>query len=316
MSAPDHRAVILVVDDTPANLAFLTDALSEAGYRVLVALDGQEALERLAIVPPDIILLDAMMPVMDGFEACGRIKSHPCYRDIPIIFMTALGEPEHICQGLRLGAVDYVIKPVHPEELKARIKNHLTGFDQLRLAKRALVATGEVVIAIRSDGAFAYSHSRAQEWLPIYFPDTPEGLVPDAVRSWVSQQFLSGARVSSSQIYHQKDRRLMLQCVGLVENIAFIVMREEDPERLQATWVRQFHLSAREAEVSFWLSRGKTNHDIADILCMSHRTVNKHLEHIFTKLGVETRSAATALILAHNGHPAHNVLRSDLPSTL
>jgi CheY-like chemotaxis protein len=108
-------ATILVVDDHVPNLAFLTDALSAAGYRVLVATDGQEALDRLALARPDLILLDALMPVLDGFDTCRRLKATPAYESIPVIFMTALGEPEQIVQGLSLGAVDYVTKPAHPE---------------------------------------------------------------------------------------------------------------------------------------------------------------------------------------------------------
>ena len=114
--------VALIVDDVPENLALLSDALSEAGYTVLVATDGQSALERLTMVVPDIILLDAVMPGMDGFETCRRIKADTRLRSIPVVFMTALDSVEDKVAGFTAGGVDYITKPFSPKELVARIR--------------------------------------------------------------------------------------------------------------------------------------------------------------------------------------------------
>jgi len=117
---------ILIVDDNPVNLRVMIQHLAEEGYETRIAQDGQEALDQLKLSQPDIILLDIMMPGMDGFEACKRIKEIPSAQNIPIIFMTALTETENKVKGLKLGAVDYITKPFQHEEVLARINTHLT----------------------------------------------------------------------------------------------------------------------------------------------------------------------------------------------
>jgi len=116
---------ILIVDDTPENLEVLSESLVTAGYRVAVALDGESAIEQANFAPPDLILLDVMMPGLDGFETCDRLKSNPITQDIPILFTTALSETENKVQGFSLGAVDYITKPFQREEVLARVRVHL-----------------------------------------------------------------------------------------------------------------------------------------------------------------------------------------------
>ncbi|MBD2502463.1 sensor histidine kinase [Anabaena azotica] len=125
---------ILVVDDTPTNLQVLFDLLSEQGYRVAIAKNGETALQRLQISQPNLILLDVMMPGIDGFETCQRLKTNPATDDIPVIFMTALSDSVDKVKGLSLGAVDYITKPIQNEEVLARIRVHL----QLRNANLVL----------------------------------------------------------------------------------------------------------------------------------------------------------------------------------
>ena len=115
---------VLVVDDTEANVDILVDALGEI-YDVSVAMDGREALEGVVEAPPDLILLDIMMPEMDGYEACRRLKGDERYAKIPIIFLTALTEIENKTKGFQMGAVDYITKPFEIAEVKARVKTHL-----------------------------------------------------------------------------------------------------------------------------------------------------------------------------------------------
>jgi two-component system sensor histidine kinase/response regulator len=119
-------STVLIVDDNPTNVGILLDYLSEAGYRVLVAQNGESALERVAFACPDIILLDVLMPGIDGFETCRRLKSSPDSRHIPVIFMTSLSETVDKVKGFSLGAVDYVTKPIQHEEVLARLTAHLT----------------------------------------------------------------------------------------------------------------------------------------------------------------------------------------------
>ncbi|MEG4218678.1 response regulator [Microcoleus sp. Pol14C6] len=125
---------ILVVDDTPTNLQVLFDLLSEQGYRVAIAKNGETALQRVQSSEPNLILLDVMMPGIDGFETCQRLKANPATRDIPVIFMTALSDSLDQVKGLSLGAVDYITKPIQHEEVLARIRVHL----QLRNATRIM----------------------------------------------------------------------------------------------------------------------------------------------------------------------------------
>ena len=117
---------ILVVDDTPANIQTLVATLQAKGYQLSVATTGRQALEVVGRVRPDLILLDVMMPEMDGFETCRRLKASEASRDIPVIFLTARTETEDIVRGFELGAVDYVAKPFNAHELVARVHTHLT----------------------------------------------------------------------------------------------------------------------------------------------------------------------------------------------
>jgi two-component system sensor histidine kinase/response regulator len=118
--------IILIVDDTPANLSVLVDTLSEAGYQLMVAEDGEDALAQTTHTKPDLILLDVMMPGLDGFETCDRLKASAATRDIPVIFMTALNETAEKVRAFNAGAVDYITKPIQHEEALARISTHLT----------------------------------------------------------------------------------------------------------------------------------------------------------------------------------------------
>src|SRR3954470_7678104 len=122
---------ILIVDDTPANVQILAGLLKEKGYQLSVATNGQQALDVLGRVRPDLILLDVMMPIMDGFETCRRLKSADAWREIPVIFLTSKSDTTDIVTGFEIGAVDYVAKPFNAHELLARINTHLT-IDHLR----------------------------------------------------------------------------------------------------------------------------------------------------------------------------------------
>lgn len=116
---------ILIVDDTPANLGVLVETLGAAGYQLMVAEDGEEALAQTAQTQPDLILLDVVMPGMDGFETCRRLKARATTRDVPVLFMTALSETADKVQAFAAGGVDYLTKPIEHEEALARVRTHL-----------------------------------------------------------------------------------------------------------------------------------------------------------------------------------------------
>jgi serine phosphatase RsbU (regulator of sigma subunit) len=120
-----EKQTVLVVDDTPANIKVLMETLKD-DYRIVAAVNGQRALQLAASDPnPDIILLDVMMPEMDGYEVCAKLKTDVKTRDIPIIFVTAMSDTQDETKGFELGAVDYITKPISPPVVLARVKNHL-----------------------------------------------------------------------------------------------------------------------------------------------------------------------------------------------
>ena len=129
-----QQETLLVVDDIPANVSLLLEFLTEAGFKVLVAKDGKSALKKAEYAEPDLILLDVMMPQIDGFEVCQQLKANAITKEIPIIFMTALSETVDKVKGFSFGAVDYITKPIQPEEVLVRVTTHL----QLRKLQRQL----------------------------------------------------------------------------------------------------------------------------------------------------------------------------------
>lgn len=137
--------LVLIVDDTMENIQVLGSLLRDAGYGINVANDGTKALSTLERVIPDLVLLDIMMPVMDGFEVCRRMKQNPEWCDIPVIFLTAKVETESVVEGFELGAVDYVTKPFQAAELLQRVDTHLT---MSRLRKELAVRVDELSAAL------------------------------------------------------------------------------------------------------------------------------------------------------------------------
>lgn len=119
------KGKILAVDDTPSNLEVITETLGDAGYRVATAIDGLRALKRAQLYQPDLILLDIMMPGIDGLETCKRLKADPTLSHIPVIFITASSDLEMKVRGFQIGGTDYITKPFHEEEMLARVANHL-----------------------------------------------------------------------------------------------------------------------------------------------------------------------------------------------
>ncbi|WP_181706253.1 response regulator transcription factor [Chthonobacter rhizosphaerae] len=292
-----RRDTVLVVDDSPQTLRLLTDALDETGAMVLVALGGEEALELVRQITPDIILMDAVMPGLDGFETCRRLKAGPLAH-VPVIFMTGLSETEHIVKGLEAGGVDYVTKPLVIDALLARIRVHLANARAAQSARAALDTAGRHLLATDGEGRVRWSTPQAARLLVTALPgEDDRTLLPDEAIAWLKG--LAGGEVSTSfDIPVPSGPRLTLSFVGRVGGDEYLFrLTGEDLDARTLLLRERFQITNREAEVLLWITHGKSNRDIAEILGLSPRTVNKHLEQVYAKLGVENRSSAAVVAL-------------------
>ena len=290
-----HQPVVLVVDDAPDSLGFLCEALTQAGYLVLVANDGASALARLELVVPDAILLDAVMPGLSGFETCRLIREEPGLTHVPVIFMTGLSGTAEVVQGFTAGGTDYVVKPLRVEEVLARLTAHVRNARAVRIARQAVDVAGLGVLVIDALGRIAWRSPRAAENLAQFGIDTSEAPPGE----WLAEAAgLSDEPGADAKLLSERGEQSLyarsLGAVGLGEHMLLLDVRRRGES---STRIAGAQLTPREAEVLSWLAKGKTNRDIGEILGMSPRTVNKHLEHVYEKLGVETRAAAAALAM-------------------
>lgn len=305
----NNNTLVLIVDDVPENLAVLHDALDESGFTVLVANNGASAIKTAKKIQPDIILLDAIMPEMDGFQVCTQLKADLDTRHIPVIFMTGLTEAEHVAQAFAVGGSDYVTKPLRPKEVLARMASHLQTAKMMFQARSALDAFGQAAMAISpQNGKILWQTPLARQWLQTYFSEenlAPETCPPHKVFSWIELAYnthASGANLQPLTIIHGANR-LIFSAADLSDEKQWIILLREESDSAQIeALMATFKLTKRESEVLYWTIKGKTNRDIGDILGSSTRTVNKHLEHIFAKLGVETRTAAASLAASKLRH--------------
>lgn len=283
--------LVLVVDDSPETLGMLNDTLESHGMTTLVALEGKQALSIARKMIPDIILLDAVMPQMDGFEVCQRLKADAELRGIPVVFMTGLSDTEHIVKGFQSGGVDYVTKPIVNEELIARMRVHLANARITLSAQTALDNAGRSLFAVTSSGEISWTTPSAHSTL-VSVGDNDY---------WLQQKF---SRIISRWIDHRPIIGNNLPVVTSCKSFKLVYLgQSRDNEHLiqlvnsnevSEAFILKNRLSVteREAEVLLWIAKGKTNREIGQILGTSPRTINKHLEQIYKKLGVENRTGA------------------------
>jgi DNA-binding response OmpR family regulator/DNA-binding CsgD family transcriptional regulator len=294
-----HPATVLVVDDTPANLGLVLESLGSAGFRVLVAESGARALELLAQQPVDLILLDMVMPGMDGMAVCERIKQQPKWKDLPLIFITAVDESAQKVRALEAGAVDYISKPVHPPEVLARVRTHL----ELRAARLSLQQQNsrlEAEIALRldaeaqlaqsldralliadQDGRLIFQTLRATHLLFKHLSNHLPGRLPP---EFATADRYSGA--AGTLLLHR-----FMEKGNDALTVLYLIEEHAPPGPVELT---KLGLTPRQAEVLYWIAQGKTNAEIAIILGTSPRTVEKHVEQLLERLQVENRVAAAA----------------------
>jgi DNA-binding NarL/FixJ family response regulator len=292
-----RRDTVLVVDDTPETLGFLTDTLDGAGFTVLIATDGESALRLMEQITPDLVLMDAMMPGLDGFETCRRVKRDKRIAHVPVIFMTGLTETESVIEGLAAGGVDYVTKPLVIDELLARIRVHLANARVSAGTRAALDATGRFLLATDRAGRVLWSTPKARLLLGTLFPAAVDSgaALPAGILRQLMQLRSDGGNMGARLHVDVGGRKVEISVLSPIGPDELLFRLTElgttaDEQQLASTLA----LTSRESEVLLWISRGKANREIGEILAISPRTVNKHLEQIFVKLGVENRASAAA----------------------
>jgi DNA-binding NarL/FixJ family response regulator len=291
-------STVLIVDDSPGTLGFLTEALEREHFTVLVALRGERALATVQQMHPDLVLMDAVMPEMDGFETCRRLKRMRGAATIPVIFMTGLSDTDHVIRGLEAGGVDYVTKPVVPQELVARIRVHLAGARLVASAHAAIDAAGYALFAAGADGRLRWATPGAARLLERLGVSNGDRLPVPLHTLLDNPGRMNAAELPTSADSGEESAGVEIRVVGRISRGEVLLrVALAQPSQDEARVRSRLPVTPREAEVLIWLARGKSNRDIGEILGLSPRTVNKHLEQIYAKLGIENRSSAVALTL-------------------
>jgi DNA-binding NarL/FixJ family response regulator len=300
---------ILVVDDLPSNVDVVCNHLTLSGFRVLYAGNGARAIKQLGVTVPDLILLDVRMPGMDGLQTCRAIKANPVWVHVPIIFMTVADEIDQKRAAFQAGAVDYVTKPILPEEVEIRVRLHL----QLREFQEELERKNEALrqeIELRVDAEeqlaglldqaylianpseeIVFATRSARALLQAFFGELGQNGLPIPVREWLADQ----AGCTPLMVSAPGQGELRVEALAVSPN-GTVALRLEPPN---SPWgpraLLSLGLTPREAEVLYWICEGKTNPEIATILNASANTIKKHNQNLFVKLGVETRMAAARM---------------------
>jgi DNA-binding response OmpR family regulator len=244
------------------------------------------------------------MPTMDGFETCRRLKANAAVAQVPVIFMTGLTETEHVVRALDSGGVDYLTKPINIDELRARIRVHLSNARSAQSARVALDAAGRHLLAVRANGAIHWSTPQATRLVNAATGrDDGMEIVVSHIGRWLGERAASETGRDAPLTITQAGRpALQLSFLGAMGPDEHLFRLTAANEKSDDHLLKEhFALTTRESEVLLWIAKGKSNRDIGDILGLSARTVNKHLEQIYVKLGVENRASA-AVKAAHILH--------------
>ncbi len=287
---------ILIIDDSPDTLRFLASALEQIDAEVLLAINGTAALKILEKSLPDLILMDALMPGLDGFELTRIIKQDPRTAPIPIIFMTGLTETEHAIRALELGGTDYVRKPLDVDELLARLGVHLANAHAARRSTMALALLRQPLLTVDRQANIRWATPEAHSFLASFQEASGSARLPGFLANAVVRLREAEAPVGLTMRVEIDAGAIEVTLIEKIGDDEFLLKLGDFREEALITQLQEGNgLTRREAEVLLWISYGKPNRVISEILSISPRTVNKHLEQVFAKLGVETRAAAAAV---------------------
>lgn len=291
--------MILLVDDSPDELKMLGTALSQAGFDTLSANGGKAALAMLERVVPQLIVMDCVMPGMDGFETCRLLKSDVRFAHVPVIFSTGLKDPEYLLKGFEVGGVDYVTKPVRLDELLARIRIHIANAELTTKARAALELSGRYLMAIDINGQVRWCTQQAADLLKNVTTSTAAGEIklPEKVSGQLAQMIAARDVGQTHAIELGGRSDIEMSFLGENGDDEFLFSLSPNAKSKEDILKATYALTTREAEVLAWIAHGKSNREISEILVISPRTVKKHLERVFTKLGVENRASAASVAL-------------------
>jgi DNA-binding response OmpR family regulator/DNA-binding CsgD family transcriptional regulator len=304
---------VLVVDDVPTNVDVVLSHLTGAGFRVLYAGSGARALKQLERHVPDIILLDIKMPGMDGIETCRAIKNRAEWKDVPIIFITGADELSQKLAAFGAGAIDFVTKPILPEEVEARVRTHLRIRElQTELEKKNQALSDEIELRLDAEkqleakldqafliasheGGILFSTRQANILMHAFFPSESIAALPAVVFRWLT----TPDRQKPLVIHGSAKGDLQIDHLASSDSRMLALLRLE---QRNSSWgpkaLCTLGLTPREAEVLYWITEGKTNPEISAILDTTLHTIKKHNNKLFAKLGVETRMAAARLAMS------------------
>lgn len=302
LSITSHE--ILLVDDNLPNLNVLSLLLEEVGYNVHTASDGQEALDKIQTQSFDLIIMDTGLPVLNAYEVVKQMTVNSVINKTAVILLADHNEVDELTEAFEYGNLDYLTRPINTRELLTRINVHLKANHQENQSRNALDAFGYASIMVSiTNGKILWKTPLASELLAQYF-ELDSIFIAALVHDWLKREIfiknsLSDNSIKPADLKIKKDTgQLSFQLHSQVEDDCYlVVMRESSDSSLITAILHEFKLTQREAEVLYWLAKGKTNRDIGDIIGASAATVKKHLERVFSKLAVETRTSAAAMVM-------------------
>ena len=321
------RPMILIVDDTPIDLQVLSMILSKENYQIGVAMNGKQSLDTVEKIYPDLVLLDIMMPEMDGFEVCNTLKRSST-KDIPVIFLTVKDETEDILKGYEAGAVDYVTKPFNSAELLARVRTHIelkkkidnekqlitkltATLEERKQAEEALKQahdnlerlveerTDELVLKNRQLTDEIGERRRAEEALEIKSKNLEEFntalkvLLKQREKDKIELEEWILANVKNLIMPHvEKLKKINLKARSATHlSILETNLKEITSSFSQRLSSKYLNLTSKEIQIANLVKEGKTSKDIGELLNVSERTIDFHRKNIRNKLGLQNRKA-------------------------
>ena len=289
MSNANQSDSILVIDDSSESLGLINTVLGDRGYTVLMALNSAQAMTIIDKLIPTAILINATMPEMDSFEFCPKIRQRLPL--VPIIFMTKLTKADYITRIFNSGINDYITKPIHTDELVARVRTHCQNAHYIRNARNALDEVRQYIFSVSHEGELLWGTPEAENMFH-------QMRVNDFDFFQKLQDWIETGDTSIPLNIDLDQKNLAVCYFKKIDSEEHLLKFIDQSDKFTSESLKKLlPLTKRESEVLLWVAHGKSNKEIGDILQMSPRTVNKHLEQIYPKIGAGNRTQATSIAI-------------------